>query len=179
MMRVVLLLILATTRAAPLLAQHDHGAAADSSASPYAALADRDIKALGADEIAALRAGEGMGMALAAELNGYPGPKHVLELAHELGLNHATVERIQTIRDSMLAEATAAGAALIAAERELDRAFATGTITDEGLRAATARIAALRGALRYAHLRAHLAVTALLEPAQIARYQELRGYRAP
>ena len=41
---------------------------------PYAGQQTRAIKALSDDDIAALRAGEGMGMAKAAELNGYPGP---------------------------------------------------------------------------------------------------------
>ena len=61
--------------AASALAQqhkHDHG--------PYAGMQQRALKALSEDQIADLRAGKGMGLALAAELNGYPGPIHVLEL---------------------------------------------------------------------------------------------------
>ena len=45
---------------------------------PYAGQQARTIKALSDDDLAALRKGEGMGMAKAAELNGYPGPAHVL-----------------------------------------------------------------------------------------------------
>jgi hypothetical protein len=41
---------------------------------PYAGLEARAIKALSEQQIADLEAGRGMGMALAAELNGYPGP---------------------------------------------------------------------------------------------------------
>ena len=37
-------------------------------------------------ERAALERGEGFGMALAADRNGYPGPRHVLELKAELKL---------------------------------------------------------------------------------------------
>ena len=44
----------------------------------------RSIKALSDQQIADLGAGRGMGLALAAELNGYPGPSHVLELADKL-----------------------------------------------------------------------------------------------
>lgn len=55
--------------------------AAEMPATPYAGQQTRTIKALSDDEIAALRNGEGMGMAKAAELNGYPGPIHVLSLA--------------------------------------------------------------------------------------------------
>ena len=51
---------------------------------PYAGQQARAIKALSDDDIAALRKGEGMGVAKAAELNGYPGPAHVLVLAADL-----------------------------------------------------------------------------------------------
>ena len=55
--------------------------------SPYAGQEARSIKALSADEIEGLLAGKGMGFAKAAELNGYPGPAHVLELAQQLRLS--------------------------------------------------------------------------------------------
>ena len=64
---------------AGLLAQHTH--------SPYAGDRTRELKALSAQELEAYVKGEGMGMALPAELNSYPGPHHVLELAEELGLS--------------------------------------------------------------------------------------------
>ena len=51
---------------------------------PYAGLETREIKALSPEQIEDLLAGEGMGYALAAELNHYPGPRHVLALAAEL-----------------------------------------------------------------------------------------------
>jgi hypothetical protein len=38
------------------------------------------------------------------------------------------------------------------------------------------RIGALQAAIRNAHLQTHLTQTALLTPAQIARYNQLRGY---
>ena len=53
--------------------------------SPYSGMQSRPIKALSEQQIADLRAGRGMGLALPAELNGYPGPVHVLELADKLG----------------------------------------------------------------------------------------------
>ena len=46
--------------------QHGH--------SPYVGSEKRSLKALTDQQIADLRAGRGMGLALAAELNGYPGP---------------------------------------------------------------------------------------------------------
>lgn len=47
---------------------------------PYAGLQSRAIKTLSEQQIADLNAGRGMGLALAAELNGYPDPIHTIEL---------------------------------------------------------------------------------------------------
>jgi len=172
-MRLPPLLIL-TVIATPLAAQHEH---AQPGRSPYADLTGREIKALSADDVTQYRAGEGMGLALAAELNGYPGPKHVVELASELDLAPAVIAEIRVIADSMRTRAVALGERIVAAERALDGAFAGRTANDGWLAAATAEIARLNGELRYTHLRAHIAVTALLTAEQVERYQEARGYR--
>jgi hypothetical protein len=74
------------------------------------------------------------------------------------------------------------GAELIERERALDQLFAKGDISPDRLAAATAAIGELQGRLRKVHLAAHLETRALLNPDQIARYQQLRGYgdsRAP
>ena len=55
--------------------------------SPYAGQEQRAIKALSDEEIRDLLDARGMGLAKAAELNSYPGPLHVLQLANELGLS--------------------------------------------------------------------------------------------
>ena len=60
--------------------------------SPYAGQVNAPIKALTAEEQAALLDGQGAGFAKAAELNGYPGPKHVLELSAQLGLDRPLLE---------------------------------------------------------------------------------------
>src|SRR5579872_6516636 len=70
-------------------------------AQPYAGLQSREIKALSREEIAELRAGQGMGLALAAELNGYPGPRHVLDFANQLGLTDEQRMRILELFDAM------------------------------------------------------------------------------
>lgn len=144
---------------------------------PYGGLQTREIKALSSEEIADLRGGRGMGLALAAELNGYPGPRHVLDLAGQLNLTDDQRTRIQQLFDSMKAEAVPVGQKLIAAERDLNRAFVERTITPEQLKAATATIAEIQGKLRDTHLKYHLATAALLTAEQIHRYAGLRGYR--
>ncbi len=147
-------------------------------AQPYAGLQSRPIKALSREQIAALTAGEGMGLALAAELNGYPGPRHVLDLANQIGLTDEQRTRIQQLFDAMKSEAIPLGQKLIAAERDLNSAFTERTITPERLQAATAALGELQGKLRDTHLKYHLATAALLSPDQIHRYTELRGYTA-
>jgi len=79
---------------------------------PYAGQQARSIKALSDEDIAALRKGEGMGMAKAAELNGYPGPVHVLQLAAQLGLTDAQRRDVQAIFDRMSAAAKTLGVAV-------------------------------------------------------------------
>ena len=47
--------------------------------SPYRGQTSTEIRGLTENEISELRQGHGMGLARAAELNGYPGPRHVLD----------------------------------------------------------------------------------------------------
>ena len=117
-----------------------------------------------------------MGLALAAELNGYPGPSHVLELADKLDLSPDQRAQVQRLFDSMKAEALPLGSRLIEQEANLDRQFATHAITPEILKAATAEVAMTQGALRETHLKYHLATVRILTPDQMQRYAELRGY---
>ena len=143
---------------------------------PYAGMQARNIKALSQEQVADLNAGRGMGLALAAELNGYPGPAHVLELADQLELSPSQRDQIETLFNSMKSEALPLGVRLIKEESDLDRLFATRSITPETLKAATAVIAVTHGTLRETHLKYHLSTAIILTPAQMHRYAELRGY---
>jgi hypothetical protein len=144
---------------------------------PYAGHQQRGVKALSDQQIADLRDGRGMGLALAAELNGYPGPLHVLELADQLQLSGDQRRHVQRLFDSMKAEAAAVGTSLIEHETALDRAFATNHISEAGLAHLTSQIGETQGRLRAVHLKYHLTTHALLSPAQRERYASLRGYR--
>lgn len=165
--------------ASPLLAQAGHGAHAGADSAAHAgdaALADREIKALSAEEMAALLAGEGMGFALAAELNGVPGPLHLLELRSELELTPEQVEAITAHFHRMREETSALGARVVELERTLDRRFAHRHIDAQVVGELTAEIARLRGEIRAIHLVTHLEVDPLLTDAQREGYQRLRGY---
>ncbi len=150
--------------------------AQDATRSPYAGLESRSIKALSARQIEDLRAGRGMGLALAAELNGYPGPRHVLALAAALELTDAQRVRIRELTDAMKAEAIGLGGKLLAREAALDTLFAERSVTPESLAAATRASGELQASLRRTHLKYHLMTVTILTPHQIRRYAELRGY---
>jgi hypothetical protein len=143
---------------------------------PYAGLQERPVKALSEQQIAELRAGRGMTLALAAELNGYPGPTHVLENAEALRLTPQQQDVTKSLREAMKNEAVPLGKRLIQQEAMLDQLFATKTITPANLAAATQAIALTQGSLRQTHLKYHLAMMEVLSPDQISHYRELRGY---
>ncbi|MFC7697392.1 hypothetical protein ACFQX9_11820 [Bradyrhizobium sp. GCM10028915] len=138
-------------------------AAAALAQSPYAGMQTRSIKALSDQQGTDLREGRGMGLALAAELNGYPGPSHVLELADRLGLTSAQRLRVQELFDTMKAEAVPVGARLLSQEATLDEQFASRTVNEETLKKSVAEIALTQGALRAIHLKHHLLVRTILD----------------
>jgi Spy/CpxP family protein refolding chaperone len=145
---------------------------------PYAGLQNRSIKALSEQQIADLTAGRGMGLALAAELNGYPGPIHAIELAEQLQLTPDQVSKLKALFEAMKAETIPLGTSLVSQERDLNDDFAKHTITLARLEAVTQQIGTTQAALRVAHLKYHLSTVEILTPAQIARYNEQRGYKA-
>ena len=147
-------------------------------ASPYAAMTGRDIKALSDRQVDDLLAGRGMGMALPAELNRYPGPVHVLELADGMDLSAGQRTEIQALYEAMQAEARPLGRQVLDREAELDRLFAEGRATPQGIADVTAAIGDLQGRLRFVHLKYHIRVRDLLTHRQLAAYQKLRGYDA-
>lgn len=172
MTRLPLVATLLLCAASPAVAQqHQHGQ------SPYAGLEGREIKALSEEQLQQLRDGEGMTQALPAELNHYPGPRHVLELARELALSSKQQDQARQIAQAMGAKARALGTAIIEKERQLDQTFAKHTITEDALRSLTREIARLQADLRYTHLSAHLELRGVLTEEQVTKYDELRGYR--
>lgn len=142
----------------------------------YAAETPRVIKALSADEVQSYLTGKGAGLARAAELNHYPGPAHVLELAEPLGLSPAQKAHTQQIFGDMQKDAIRQGENLVEQERTLDQEFASNSINLEKLRERLAEIGRLQAQVREAHLQAHLKQKALLTAQQIQKYDELRGY---
>ena len=146
--------------------------------SPYREQHASGLRGLSAQEIDDLRAGRGMGLARAAELNGYPGPRHVLDAARDGSLTLSTEQRqaIERVFAGMEREARRVGLQVIAEEQALEATFGRGEITDAELTDRVRRVAAVQSELRAVHLRAHLATRAVLSDEQVRRYNELRGY---
>ena len=144
--------------------------------SPYVGMENRSIKALSADQVDAYLLGEGMGLALAAELNGLPGPKHVLDLSAELELSEAQRQEMELLYLAMNERAVALGHDIVARETRLDKAFVERTLTRESLRGQLDTLGLLHGELRFTHLAAHLQTVDVLSDHQVMLYQELRGY---
>ena len=155
---------------------HPHSAMHQHAASPYAGQQGSEVKALSADEMKALKEGMGMGMAKPAELNHYPGPRHVLDMKNEIGLSPEQTAELTAIYDRMHAAAVVLGGQIIAKEQALDDEFASGTIDKSSLADLTSRIGTLQAALRAVHLSAHLETKSVLTAEQVARYDSLRGY---
>ncbi len=116
---------------------------------PYSGWEHLCVKALSNEQIADLCAGRGMSLAMPAELNGYPGPVHVLELGDQLRLTWEQRAHIQELHAAILAETIPLGERLIGQE---------------------AGIGATQGVLRLAHLRYHISTLDVLAPEQVRRY---------
>ena len=165
------LLTLAISIPLSISAQHNHGVQ-----TPYAGMQNRAIKSLSDNDIKELRRGGGWGLALAAELNGMPGPAHMLELKEQIALNQNQVTKTQALLDDMRKAAIPTGERLIAAELALENAFAKGAVEEASLRRLLAEAESARTELRFIHLSQHSKTVQFLKPEQIKRYNILRGY---
>ena len=171
MRRFLILLIFTSLAAASFLAQ-----AVGTLTSPYAGEEIRIIKSLSVEDIDDLLNGRGWGLAKPAELNGVPGPAHLLEMKSEIALSPEQVSAIKAIWSEMNQSARHLGERYVALERELNEKFAAHQITQEALKALLLEIATVRAELRYTHLSSHLQTGPVLKPAQVALYNRLRGY---
>ncbi|HEY5552493.1 MAG TPA: Spy/CpxP family protein refolding chaperone [Opitutaceae bacterium] len=147
--------------------------------SPYAGDSTRAIKALSEGDIARLSSGHGMGLARAAELNSYPGPRHVLDMADRLELTETQAAELNRVVDAMKSAALPLGRDVIDREKELDQLFTSKQATAEAVLQLTREIGRLQGERRAVHLNAHVATVAILNAGQISRYNELRGCDSP
>ncbi|MEL6263790.1 MAG: hypothetical protein AAFR12_22325, partial [Cyanobacteria bacterium J06626_6] len=81
--------------------------------SPYVNQLSSSVRGLSAQEIDDLLNGRGMGYARTAELNGYPGPLHILELEEKLELSTEQAQKIEAVFQEMNTEAKRIGKEII------------------------------------------------------------------
>lgn len=122
----------------------------------------------------AIEKGQGLGMALVADRNGYPGPRHILDLAPHLHLSSDQVTKVEALFASMRQDALALGQKLIENEASLESLFVAGSVDAATAQRLVGESSALRARLRWVHLSAHLEAYKLLTPEQRARYHDLR-----
>jgi len=146
--------------------------------SKYAGEENRAIKSLSESDIKELQNGSGWGLAKTAELNGVPGPAHLLELKKEIELDESQVESIQQLFDHMQAEAIAHGQQLIEQEKQLEERFKADIPDSTELKILLNEIGSTRSKLRFVHLDSHLKTPDILTAEQIKKYNDLRGYFA-
>jgi hypothetical protein len=149
--------------------QHSHR-------SQYTGQEKRAIKSLSTADIKDLRNGAGWGLAKAAELNGVPGPVHLLEMKNEISLSADQIKQIEGLYREMKSQAIPLGLELIELENKLNKQFASNTITESSLKTQLEKIAQVRSQLRFVHLSAHLKTPEILSHQQIQLYKKLRGY---
>lgn len=140
------------------------------------ASANQPPSGLSPQQVEGLLAGRGMGLSMPAEMNGKPGPLHVLEHADALGLSEAQRRIAAELVAGMKATAIPLGQEMVTGETRLDAAFAATSTDAAAAKAMVTEIAALQGRLRWVHLEAHLAMAAALTPEQTARYRQLRHH---
>lgn len=152
-------------------AQHHggHGSHSGQGLAPH-----RQMQAMLDETDRVIAQGLGAGMAFAADQNGYPGPRHVLELKDRLQLTPAQEARVTALQTAMFADARPKSARLLDAEARLRRLFAEGAADEARVRAAVAEIERARTEVRLVHLLTHLETRALLTEEQRRAYHEAR-----
>ncbi|MDZ7715259.1 MAG: hypothetical protein U5J95_03520 [Balneolaceae bacterium] len=159
-----------------LLVGCSHNQHSNQQNSPYAGQETREIKALSTQEIDGYLNGRGMGLSKVAELNKYPGPKHVLELADQLELSDQQREQTEALFNQMKKKAVDMGEAYIAKERELNKLFESEEVSSSSVDSMLVEIGKIKGSLRAVHIKAHIKMRDILTSGQIKKYDNLRGY---
>lgn len=144
--------------------------------SPYTSQLNSPVRGLSAQEVDDLINGRGAGYARTAELNHYPGPKHVLDMKQELALSPEQEQQIEVIFSQMNMKAKQVGREIVEHEQQFSNVFAQGEISESDINEQARRLGMLYGQYRSIHLQPHLKVRQLLSPEQIAKYDQLQGY---
>ena len=117
---------------------------------------------------------EDIDQAAYAEKNGYPGPKHVIDLADKLQLSEEQKGSVKRIYNEMETRAKELGQRIIDLEEELNKAFGDKLVVEKSIRNDVEQIGRLRGRLRSVYFLAHFKTRNVLNDKQVATYIKLR-----
>lgn len=131
------------------------------------------ISTITQEEMEALTNGSSSGAGRPAEVNGYPGPKRLVEHAAELGLTADQLAKVKTLNQGMKREAMELGGRIVEGETALDALLKSGSVDRKRLASLVSDIAGLRGRMRLVHLQLHFALRELLTDEQLLRYRAL------
>lgn len=145
--------------------------------SDYMGQESRQIKALSSDDTRGYLEGRGMGLAKAAELNGYPGPMHVLQMKEALQISKTQELKITAIFDKMKRETIALGKEIVRTEAQLEQEFRSNRANPVRVEDLTTMIGAIQAKIRASHLNAHIATKPLMTTSQLKKYNDFRGYK--
>ena len=143
---------------------------------PYAGQEQPSVSSLAAADLNALKKGQGWGLANPAELNGYPGPIHVLKLVERLELIKAQISQVRAIYTKTNANARHISKAFVNSEVEPDALFKTGAATPDAIQRALKKSLQFRAELRAAHLNTHNKTVQRLTQHQRHLDSQLRRY---
>jgi hypothetical protein len=152
-------------------------AAAQAADSPHVGQEKRVAKGQSEKEAGDYLGGRGTDLSKVAEMNGYPGPGHVLEETQKLGLSAKQLEKTQRVYDSMTHSASRIGKAILHKEAELASLFAEQKATPENTERLLKELANLQADLRMVHLNGHLSMRQILSKPQIEKYSQVRGFQ--
>jgi len=138
--------------------------------SKYAGQEKRIIKSLSENDIQQLKSGKGWGLAKAAELNGVPGPSHIMQMKDKISLTHEQEAKVRTLFEEMQSQAIPLGKKLIQLEKNLNESFANKSVTSVLLNQQLESISIVHKELRYLHLVTHLKTPDILTSQQIEKY---------
>jgi hypothetical protein len=147
-------------------------------AAAHAAEAAREgtgIPALSEAQTAGYLDGKAMWHASVAELNHYPSPRRVFELAEALELTEGQRRATTKLDEETRQEAIRLGRELVALEQKLNRIFVWNQATADNIAIIVIDIGTLQTQLRLTHLVASIRQKSLLTEEQVRRYDELQG----
>lgn len=126
-------------------------------------------------EVDAYLTGKSLDFAKTAEIHHYPSPKQVLKLENQLSLAKPQINRTIMLNKLMRKYTIKAGREIVIKERQLYKLFAEEPVNLEEVEKLVKEIAALKGEIRFIHLKTNVSQKALLNEYQVSLIEGKNG----